>query len=560
MDFLNQAAAQFNNLFRSMSPGARIVAGLLFAAIVVSLAFLVNHQWTGPDSYLMGGEPISPDEINNITGVLGQAGLTDFVVEGGRIRVPRGLEATYTAALLDKGALPGAFGSYLQKAVSESGTFSSKIQRAQASKVAMQIDLARIIRKMRGISNAVVLYNVQEGRGFKDETKYSASVSVETTGSMQLDEIKVMAIRNLVASAVGMAPNDVVVTDLKTFSSYPATKDGYAGTQNQYVDTKIRFERLWNEKIRDRLQYIPGVIVACNVDLNKELEHQQQKTQFDPKKVDVFVDAESKSSTMQTPQPVGPPGVGSQGGFPPNQPVAARPTTNGANSNEELDRSTTRSVTSQDLQVVTMAGLTPARVTASIGIPASYIEQVWLQQNKAAPGSPAKTPTRNDLKTTEDEEIKKAQAAIAQILQLNDEAAPDPIKQVGVSVFHSLPVEEIPEPNFVDNATHWMSYHWTTLATALLGLVSLVMLRSVVRAVPAPAPIALPDMLPGGPSETAIAAAATEAGSAAKPTGPSRLRRRNKSGPSLREELVEIVREDPDAAASVLRTWINSNA
>jgi flagellar M-ring protein FliF len=527
MDFLNQAAAQFNNLFRSMSPGARIVAGLLFAAIVVSLAFLVNHQWTGPDSYLMGGEPISPDEINNITGVLGQAGLTDFVVEGGRIRVPRGLEATYTAALLDKGALPGAFGSYLQ---------------------------------MRGISNAVVLYNVQEGRGFKDETKYSASVSVETTGSMQLDEIKVMAIRNLVASAVGMAPNDVVVTDLKTFSSYPATKDGYAGTQNQYVDTKIRFERLWNEKIRDRLQYIPGVIVACNVDLNKELEHQQQKTQFDPKKVDVFVDAETKSSTMQTPQPVGPPGVGSQGGFPPNQPVAARPTTNGANSNEELDRSTTRSVTSQDLQVVTMAGLTPARVTASIGIPASYIEQVWLQQNKAAPGSPAKTPTRNDLKTTEDEEIKKAQAAIAQILQLNDEAAPDPIKQVGVSVFHSLPVEEIPEPNFVDNATHWMSYHWTTLATALLGLVSLVMLRSVVRAVPAPAPIALPDMLPGGPSETAIAAAATEAGSAAKPTGPSRLRRRNKSGPSLREELVEIVREDPDAAASVLRTWINSNA
>jgi flagellar biosynthesis/type III secretory pathway M-ring protein FliF/YscJ len=45
---------------------------------------------------------------------------------------------------------------------------------------------------------------------------------------------------------------------------------------------------------------------------------------------------------------------------------------------------------------------------------------------------------------------------------------------------------------------------------------------------------------------------------AAKVTPAQRLKRREKGGPSLREELVEVVREDPEAAANVLRSWINS--
>jgi flagellar M-ring protein FliF len=37
-------------------------------------------------------------------------------------------------------------------------------------------------------------------------------------------------------------------------------------------------------------------------------------------------------------------------------------------------------------------------------------------------------------------------------------------------------------------------------------------------------------------------------------------RRGASSGSSLREELTAIVREDPDAAANVLRTWIGDAA
>jgi len=37
-----------------------------------------------------------------------------------------------------------------------------------------------------------------------------------------------------------------------------------------------------------------------------------------------------------------------------------------------------------------------------------------------------------------------------------------------------------------------------------------------------------------------------------------RLGRFTGSGPSLRDELAELVQEDPDAAANILRTWIGS--
>jgi flagellar M-ring protein FliF len=562
MDFLNQASAQITNLFRSMSMGARIVAALLLTVIVVSLVYLFNHQFAGPDSYLMGGEPIPPQELNNIVAVLGQAGLTNFEVDGGRIRVPRGEEAIYAAALLEQGALPSAYGSYLQKALSDAGTFGSKARQAHLIKDAMQRELARVIRGIKGIGNAVVFYNVEEGRGINRKNKYTASVSVETTGGLPLDPKIVRGIRNIVAAAISqeMPPESVVVAD-QTGLAYPATKPGEAGVgaENDYVQNKVAFEEVWTNKILTLLGHIPGVIVTCNVDLDKEISHEVQKSQVDPKPVTVSAVEEEKTLSSSAPQTGGPPGVGTQGALPPNQPAVARAGTGGASTDEETRKSEIRNVTSQNIERIEHLGLAPKRVTASIGIPSSHIEQVWQDRNKPADGQPPKTPTRLDLKSVEDELLQKYQLAVAAIIQLPDEAAPNPVEKVTVNVYDSLQSEQIAEPGFSDHALAWLGDHWGTLGTGLLGLVSLVMLRSMVRAAPAaeslPTPLAIDDDEneagePGTAGETKP--------SGAKSSAASRLKRREKGGPSLREELVEIVREDPDAAANVLRGWINS--
>ena len=59
MDFLNKAFAQLNELFRSMTVGARITAGLLLVVVVVSLVYLFRYESSSPDLYLMNGERLS---------------------------------------------------------------------------------------------------------------------------------------------------------------------------------------------------------------------------------------------------------------------------------------------------------------------------------------------------------------------------------------------------------------------------------------------------------------------------------------------------------------------
>ena len=92
MDFLNKAIAQLSELFRSMTPGARIMAGLLLAVVVISVGYLFQHSATGPDTYLFGGEPISNGQLDRVEAAIAKAGLSDFQREGSRIRdAPRGL-------------------------------------------------------------------------------------------------------------------------------------------------------------------------------------------------------------------------------------------------------------------------------------------------------------------------------------------------------------------------------------------------------------------------------------------------------------------------------------
>ena len=82
-----------------------------------------------------------------------------------------------------------------------------------------------------------------------------------------------------------------------------------------------------------------------------------------------------------------------------------------------------------------------------------------------------------------------------------------------------------------------------------LGLVSLLVLRSMVRAAP------------GGARKRAVqirvaAEPEADAGESPESVAARRLRRFTGSGPSLRDELSELVQEDPDAAANILRSWI----
>jgi flagellar M-ring protein FliF len=297
------------------------------------------------------------------------------------------------------------------------------------------------------------------------------------------------------------------------------------------------------------LSYVRGVTVAVNVELEKELRKRQTEVKPDQKGVVAKRTEKSRSRTHDGAAP------GGRAGFQANQPQAlAGGTGKGAHEEEE------ESTQTEDMALGSMsveketAGLTPTLVTASIGVPTSHFEAVWRQHNPPQPGEAAKTPTQADLDQVRTQEIAKIKSAVTGLLPPPDKTT-DVTQLVTVNEFQDIAPEPVPVPGMPEKTLDWLVRNWSVLGLTFLGMFSLVVLRSVARSVPA------------SPARSkAVAAGTAGAATALSPQtsepvetpAERRLRRFAAGGPSLRDELSEMVSEDPDAAANILRTWIGS--
>ena len=551
MDFLNKAFAQLAELFRSMTPAARITTGLLLVLVTVSVGYLFNHQITAGDSYLLEGQHFSQAELQAMQAAFGQAGLSSFELDGGRVRVPRSLKAKYMAALADADAMPAHFGSHLDAAVNKPSPFTSKAQQEAMLKNAKQKELAAIIGWMSGVESAAVLYDSQKKPGLGGESLVTASVTVRPIGSKPLQPAQVRKIRDLVTTAiVGLSPANTTIVDVNG-ASYRG--GGENEIQNVFDDPYAQRVKMWQEyyqsTILDALKYVPGVSVTANVELDPRSKLQEEKTHVDPKVVPLSVQEESETNQTDTTNPSGQPGLQAQrANAPATLPAQAR----GNHTDKERTSLRQQNEASRDWTKTETVGLTPKRVTVTVGIPSSYFEGLYRDQNPSPPDQPPPPIDKKVLAQIQTDEISKIQSHITNLIPQSDPTA-DPRPSITVTPFHPLPEGDIPEPATSEMALGWLSANWSTVAMAGLALFSLVMLRSMARAAPAQA--ATPDLpLPPAPPPEKE----TDKKKAEPEKGAGRLKRRLGSGQSLRDELAEMVREDPDTAASILRSWIGN--
>lgn len=562
MGFLNNAINQFNNVFRTLSVGARIVAGLLLVVVVISLAYLFNRQTASPDAFLFGGEPVTVAELPNIEAAFGKASLKNYSIEGNRIRVPRGEESTYMAALADSQAMPATYGSHISKALDTNDIFSNKIKQDQRMKHGKEMELAQIIGKMQGIGRAAVMFDIRDEGGLNRTKIFTAAVSVETLGSIPLEEARVQSIRHLVAgSFAGMKPESVAVIDLKNNRSYPQGRPGelLSGTQDPTYQTMMAYEQEWTRKVLNALSYVPGALVTCNVELNRDLEVTERKLAYESKTVMTQQSETGETSSQSTPGNGGRPGPGAQGGFS-NQAASLNSAPSpGARSEKETTAVNNKFIAPGSETMTRRAGLTPKRVTVSVGVPYGYYEKIWKERNPPANGQ-AKTATPTEMEQLIKGEGEMLRGYIAKLLPLRDINQPDvlPLTDVVINTFQQITQPELPETQFSETALLWAKSNSGTIGTGILGLFGLLMLRGLLKGIPTPAPAAEET-----PAITSAATAAVNSGevsaSPAEAAIPAkRLARRTKGTGNLRDELVEIVREDPDTAANIIRSWITS--
>jgi flagellar M-ring protein FliF len=560
MDFLNKAITQVSDLFRSMTPGARISAGLLLGVLVVSLIWLVGQKANGPDDYLLGGQHFTAGEVNSMEQAFGKAGLDGYTVEGNRIRVPRGQRAAFMGAIADAGALPSDFGSALRKTLTDAGPFITGKERDERLKIALQEELALWIRSMPGIEKAAVAYDVKMKKGLNQEVVGTASVSVKAAGNLPLDESRIRSIGHMVASSVSqLRPEDVVVTDLVSGRSHRLSGDGVGG-DNSLLELRRKYEDDFREQIERALGFVPGVQIAINVELNPEAKREEREVRYD-KQTSVTIESDefSQDETRETAGPAGVPGTRT------NVTSANAPAVVEAapKNTSTLQKSTANQVIAPGGTQSTShhLGLLPQRVTASISVPKSYFVRLWRKQNNIPEDQKADD---NQVAAIEAARMQEMKALIAGLLPVSSPS--DPLKPVTIVAFDDFPAPDVEGPSVATGVLAWLGNYWSTLGMVGLGLFSLLMLRSTVKAsaatneTPEPAtPFAATVPFAATLGETAAVGEKEEAtGDKDAKKSAARILKRREPGVSLKDELTELIREDPDGAAAILRGWIGS--
>jgi flagellar M-ring protein FliF len=580
MGFLNQSMAQLRDLWASMTPAARVTAALLLGVIGVSLGYLFQDYTGGSKEYLLNGAALTADEANRMQAAIAEAGLNDYVREGNQILVPRGQKATYLGAAASAGALPRNLDTMLLDETMNFGITMDGKTRDARLKAARELMLSMILRKMDGVEDANVLFDIREAKGF-EERLTTAMVSVRPAAGEALSARTRRLIREAVSKAIaGLDPKDITVLDLLANTQYGGESDINADDYDSpYYQTKITYEKDMKARIENLLRDIPGLRVQVTAELDEKIESQSRAVTSTGETQTIREETDKTAVTDTQLEDRGPVGATAQGPQPPQQPAAEAVAKNEHKTETDVRDATNFVPTNEEVQKV--AGLAPEDVRATIAYPSDYLVSIWRERKPDE--APDELPTGTDLENITKEQEIRITDAVAPLLpkKPGEEAYP----RIKVTVYQSLTPPPVVEPTMANKALMWANGNSGSLIMAGLAMVSLVMLRGMVKSIPSPQTNVVLSM-PGagaaeggagglgedgyGGGEGAIAGSiggggigSTEPGGGGTGGGRAsgdkpRQRLRLKKGPSLKDDLTDMVREDPDAAAAILRTWITS--
>jgi flagellar M-ring protein FliF len=523
MDFLSKAWSQWADRFRSMSVGVRVTATLAALVVAIAAVTLARSQVAAPDLYLMNGESFSGSELQAMEAAFAASNLGSYELDGNRVRIPRGQQSVYMAALVEKNALPRNYLHYLEVAANSSSLMPDRHIHDEQMKVAKQKVLSSIIGAMKGIESAMVLWDSETRSGpLVRTTEKTASVSVKPAAMLELTEPQVASIRNLVVSSiVGLKPENVAVTDLNSGRTFCGNADASGSVSDDpYCARKRMYEQVWRKNIQDALSYVPGAIVGVNAELERERARSEKEVKH------IARSGSDKARRSQDANPAGyapTPGANHPASLPLLPAAAAMPGDDEAI--EELPATAGQSVQKE------IVGLTPKRVTATIGIPSSYFARVWTERHGGA--GEGNQPPAVELAQIRAQEIAKIEACVAQLLPSAEDPA-EQARRVTVTEFQDFAPPPAPVPDFQEQLAGWLERYGSTAGISLAALLGLFILRRIVRQArrepQRSREIHAPHL---SPHFERVAAA-----------------------DSGRDELSELVARNPDQAADVLRGWI----
>jgi flagellar M-ring protein FliF len=369
-------------------------------------------------------------------------------------------------------------------------------------------------------------------------------------------------------SIAGLEAKNVAILDLAGNAEFAGDGDVQPDDyESEYYQTRTTYEKHMKSRIEELLRDIPGVRVQVTAELDEMVQSQTRSVTSSGDTQTIREETDNTVVTDTQLEDRGRVGVTAQG------PQAQQPVADAVAKNEHRTETAVREADSfvpTNEQVQTAAGFVPKEVRASIAYPSEYLAKIWRERHPDA--APDDRPPETEIENIKKEQELQITGAVSPLLPRKPQEVPYPLVQV--TVYQSLTPPPMVEPTMANKALLWASGNSGSLIMAGLAMVSLVMLRGMVKSIPSPETNVILSMPGAGGAATATESGyggegviaggfggggEAAGGAAVARTGDkSRPKLKLKKGPSLKDDLTDMVRDDPEAAAAILRTWISS--
>lgn len=565
MNQLTKLTQQLQTLFAGMTPQARVLAVLLVAAIAASAGMLATNysSGSGETTFLFDGETFSEEQLSRFDIAFGTAGLKGWERVGNRVRIPAIHKTDFLKAVADSNVLLGGLHSQMDEALKESN-FLESTRTTEAKQLSAKLgSIARSLETMPFVHKAFVTFD-EKREGFSSKRPKVASIAILPRHNNPLSNDQSRSIMQYVQKSIaGLGAADIALLDLSTGQTRMGEDDPLVLEQERYYQIKKQQEQDLKRRAQQLLTDYGNVRIEVNVEIDPTLGKETSNIKYDPKPTTVQSSTTKRDADLQKMGPGGRPGT--EPNALANRSASISPTPEQINKEKESTEST-KQVVGSTLSTIREAGLQTKQVSFSVLLPFSYYRTAylgeWLQLNpdkKSEDAPPFDEATLATVKQKVEANVKSVLTAIVQ----SSTAGEDKVPNITVSHYVDFPGEEIAGPSIMTQALDWLQQSWQSLMLAAVALAAIVSMRSFAKTVPAtdnrpfengfdiPIDDAIDLNLTSltGEDEDAASGGSDGSESGEPPTFKT-------TGGDLKSNLTNMVRENPDAAATLLRNWI----
>jgi flagellar M-ring protein FliF len=559
MDRLRRVLETIQEQFRRLSVSQRLLIASL--AVIMAMTFFVVSQYAGspPMVELLPGQPAEAQ--TRAVSFLQSQGIP-FKQREGRVYVEPGRQYAVLGQMGESQALPGDSQVLFNNLADRQSWTMNATQHRQLGQIALQNELARVIRNFSGIRKASVFIDSPDDRhrGLGQAArKPTATVTVFSDGG--LSQSTVDAIASMVAgSKAGLEVESVRVIDGATNRQHRARgeQDMYAG---QHLEHTVKIESIVRDKLLDMLQYIEGVVIAVNAQVDIRRTETVTRRVLNPGEGSVTAPTRESTTEITIAGESG----GAEAGVRSN--VGADIARGGRGGPRESEKTTEAELETEwgdeRTRIVDPNGR-PTKINATVNVPRSYFVRLWQSQN---PGV-AEDPDQEALAPVIDVEVARLERTIAPIIETQGPQGTEPgsvVVSVAPDAADALgqPVRAGGGGDLITAATDaspgglgWLLKNAALGGLAIAALLLLAMsLKRATRPVNLPTAEEIVGVPPALASNEDMFGEADEADAvlAGVEMSDEDLQRRK-----MVEQVASLVDESPEDAARLLQRWVRA--